>query len=59
MLGCLLLHSPSERTEEDVDMIYEELMNVRACRHLSNAVSRSFVKSQTLRLLPEGYRHAR
>ena len=31
--------SPSERTEEDRNVIYEELLNVRALRHLTNAVS--------------------
>ena len=32
-------HSPAERTEEDLDNIFEELQNVRAFGHLSNAVS--------------------
>ena len=31
---------PCERTEEDKNMIYEELLNVRALRHLTNAVKR-------------------
>ena len=29
---------PSLRNDEDIDMIFEELMNVKAFRHLSNAV---------------------
>ena len=36
-------HSPSDRTEEDQEFIYEELQNVRAFGHLSNAVSQSVV----------------
>ena len=35
----MLSYSPSDRTEEDQEFIYEELQNVRAFGHLSNAVS--------------------
>ena len=35
----LSLSSPAERTEEDIELIYEELIHIGAFRHLSNAVS--------------------
>lgn len=33
-------YSPATRTEEDIELIYDELLHIRALRHLSNAVSR-------------------
>ena len=31
--------SPAERSEEDVELIYDELIHIGPFRHLSNAVS--------------------
>lgn len=36
----LLLFSPSQRTAEDIEVIYEELLHVKAAAHLSTSVSR-------------------
>ncbi|CAI7996578.1 Rap guanine nucleotide exchange factor 4 [Geodia barretti] len=40
LILATLAKEPCERTEEDKNMIYEELLNVRALRHLTNAVKR-------------------
>ena len=40
LIYATLNKEPSERTEEDIELVYEELLNVRAFRHLSNAVKR-------------------
>ena len=34
-----LTYSPAERTEEDIELIYDELIHIGPFRHLSNAVS--------------------
>lgn len=34
-----LLLSPSQRTAEDIEVIYEELLHVKAAAHLSTSVS--------------------
>lgn len=39
MYVCCMF-SPAARTEEDIELIYEELLHIRALRHLSNAVKR-------------------
>ena len=38
-----LSHSPAERTEEDIELIYDELIHIGPFRHLSNAVSRNTI----------------
>ena len=38
---CVVPCSPAERSSEDTELIYDELLHVRAFRHLSNAVSYS------------------
>ena len=40
LILAILKKEPSERTEEDIELVYEELLNVRAFWHLSNAVKR-------------------
>ena len=44
-MGChvILSYSPQERSDEDLEFIYEELQNVRAFGHLSNAVSEAII----------------
>ena len=39
ILLFVCLHRPSERTDEDIQLIYDELLHVKAFSHLSNAVS--------------------
>lgn len=36
---CFLLSSPSERTADDLEIIYEELLHIKALSHLSTTVS--------------------
>lgn len=40
LILAILGKEPSERSEEDIELVYEELLNVRAFWHLSNAVKR-------------------
>lgn len=35
--------SPSQRSAEDLEVIYEELLHVKAAAHLSTSVSRSII----------------
>ena len=35
--------SPAERTEEDIELIYDELIHIGPFRHLSNAVSLTII----------------
>lgn len=35
----LLFYSPSERTADDLEIIYEELLHIKALSHLSTTVS--------------------
>lgn len=32
-------HSPGQRTDEELDLIFEELLHIKAVAHLSNSVS--------------------
>lgn len=36
---CFLFSSPSERTADDLEIIYEELLHIKALSHLSTTVS--------------------
>lgn len=36
---CLLFFSPAERTADDLEIIYEELLHIKALSHLSTTVS--------------------
>ena len=36
---CLSVFSPSQRSAEDLEVIYEELLHVKAAAHLSTSVS--------------------
>lgn len=50
---CLFVCSPSQRSAEDLEVIYEELLHVKAAAHLSTSVSRySFILSATQRRCP-------
>lgn len=31
---------PEERTEDDIELVYEEIMNIKAFSHLSNTVKK-------------------
>lgn len=36
---CILFSSPAERTSDDLEIIYEELLHIKALSHLSTTVS--------------------
>lgn len=69
-LTQVLFSSPSERTADDLEIIYEELLHIKALSHLSTTVSRKFsvlsgrmnpaVTVWTLKLFlsPVGIKHA-
>lgn len=55
-MSCHLWHNsvpplprPAERTDEDIQLIYDELLHVKAFGHLSNAVSATFSGCQLLK----------
>lgn len=35
----MLCHSPNQRTHEELELIFEELLHIKAVAHLSNSVS--------------------
>lgn len=37
--GVLCSCSPGQRTDEELDLIFEELLHIKAVAHLSNSVS--------------------
>lgn len=53
MLYAILAKSPADRTEEDQVFIYEELQNVRAFGHLSNAVKKALAACVKLECHPK------
>lgn len=53
MLYAVLAKSPADRTEEDQEFIYEELQNVRAFGHLSNAVKKALAACVKLECHPK------
>lgn len=40
MTPMFMFSSPSERTADDLEIIYEELLHIKALSHLSNTVSK-------------------
>ena len=55
MVNFIYVYRPVDRSDEDIDLVYEELLNMRALRHLSNAVSWCYnlrIKIPDLKLSP-------
>lgn len=44
--------SPSQRSAEDLEVIYEELLHVKAAAHLSTSVSRALLMKAAELLIP-------
>lgn len=40
LTGVVVVRRPHERTEDDLEMVYDELMRIRALSHLGNSVRR-------------------
>lgn len=46
------MFSPSQRSAEDLEVIYEELLHVKAAAHLSTSVSRALLMKAAELLIP-------